>query len=232
MNVKISKRIKKAKEILGNKLSYSLEEGIKVLKELPTVKFLETIEAHITLNIDPKYSNQQLRTNVELPNGTGKKIKIAVLTETEKFEEIKKYEVDIIGSEDLLEEIRKGNINFDILITSRQFMPKLTPLGKILGPRGLMPSPKFGTVTENFEQTIKDVKKGKIEYRADKTGIVHLGVGKINFSEYQIKENILALYNSIEKNKPQGVKGKYFKSFTICLTMSPAIKIDLQSIKG
>jgi large subunit ribosomal protein L1 len=189
------------------------------------------VEAHVSLNIDPKYANQQLRTSLVLPNGTGKTIRIAVFTEPDYVEEALKLGATIAGSDDLIEEINSGNLNFDLLITTPQLMPKLAKLGRVLGPKGLMPSPKSGTVTQNLAQAINEFQKGKVEYRADKTGIVHLSFGKVNFSADQLKENLLAVYNSIEKNKPTGVKGRYFKSFFICTTMSPSIEVDLNSFR-
>jgi large subunit ribosomal protein L1 len=190
------------------------------------------VEAHISLNIDPKYANQQLRTSLVLPYGTGKSLKIAVLTDADYVNEALKLGATKAGSDDLIEEINAGKLDFDILITTPQLMPKLAKLGRVLGPKGLMPSPKSGTVTQNIKEAITQFKQGKLEYRADKTGIVHLSFGKINFSEEQLRENLLAVYNSIEKNKPTGVKGKYFKSFNICTTMSPAIKIELSAFKN
>jgi len=227
---KYSKRIKNLRNLITEK-SYSFEKGINLLKNFGTSKFLESVEAHINLNIDPKYANQQLRTSLVLPNGTGKAIRIAVFTENEDIKETLNFGATVAGSEDLLEDINNGKINFDILITTPQLMPKLAKFGRVLGPKGLMPSPKSGTVTQNLMETINEFKKGKLEYRADKTGIVHLNFGKINFSEDQLKENLLAVYNSIEKNKPTGVKGKYFKSLYICTTMSPSIAIELNSFK-
>jgi large subunit ribosomal protein L1 len=202
------------------------------VKKLGTAKFLESVEVHVSLNIDPKYGNQQLRTSLVLPNGTGKSLKIAVLTETDFIDEAFKLGANIAGSDDLIEDITAGKLEFDILITTPQLMPKLAKLGRVLGPKGLMPSPKSGTVTTNLKDAINEFKKGKVEYRADKTGIVHFAFGKINFSEKDLKENLLAVYNSIEKNKPSGVKGKYFQSFTICTTMSPGIKLDLGTFKS
>lgn len=227
---KYSKRIKNLRSLI-NKEFYSYEDGLSLLKEMNTVKFIESFEAHISLNIDPKYANQQLRTNLILPNGTGKSIRIAVFTESEYVNEALNLGASVAGSDDFLEDMSQGKLDFDILITTPQLMPKLAKLGKILGPKSLMPSPKSGTVTQNIADTINEFKKGKVEYRADKTGIVHLSFGKANFTFDQLKENLLAVYNSIEKNKPSGVKGKYFKSFHICTTMSPAIKLDLNAFK-
>lgn len=227
---KISKRIKQLKSLI-QKDFYSFDEAIDLVKNFESVKFIESIEAHVCLNIDPKYANQQLRTSLILPNGTGKSLRIAVLTESENVKNVLEMGATIAGADDLLEDINLGKLNFDVLITTPQLMPKLAKLGKILGPKALMPSPKSGTVTQNLKETISEFKKGKLEYRADKTGIVHLSFGKINFDKNQLKENLLAVFNSIEKNKPTGVKGKYFNSFYICTTMSPSIRLDLTSFK-
>lgn len=225
-----SKRITKIREIIDQEI-YSLDQAISIIKKIGTAKFLESVEAHISLNIDPKYANQQLRTSLVLPNGTGKSLKIAVLDDPNNIEEARLAGADIAGSDDLIEEISSGKLDFDILITTPQLMPKLAKLGRVLGPKGLMPSPKSGTVTQNIKDSINEFKRGKLEYRADKTGIVHLSFGKVNFTEEQLKENLLAVYNSVEKNKPTGVKGKYFKSFYICTTMSPSIELDLSTFK-
>jgi large subunit ribosomal protein L1 len=227
---KDSKRIKNLKSLILEK-SYSFDNAISLLKQLGTAKFVESVEAHISLNIDPKYANQQLRTSLVLPNGTGKSLRIAVFTEADYVSEVLKMGATIAGSDDLIEEISAGKVNFDLLITTPQNMPKLAKLGRILGPKGLMPSPKSGTVTTNLSAAIAEFKKGKVEYRADKTGIVHLSFGKANFSEDQLKENLISVFNSIEKNKPTGVKGRYFKSFNICTTMSPGILVELNSFK-
>ena len=227
---KYSKRIHELRKKL-TKDSYSFEESITLLKEFGTAKFIESVEAHISLNIDPKYANQQLRTSLVLPNGTGKTLRISVFTEPDYVSEVLKMGANIAGSDDLIESINSGKLDFDLLVTTPNLMPKLAKLGRVLGPKGLMPSPKSGTVTTNLKDTINEFKKGKLEYRADKTGIVHLSFGKVNFSQEQLKENLLALYNSVEKNKPTGVKGRYFKSFNICTTMSPGISIDLNTFK-
>lgn len=227
---KESKRIKNLRMLL-TKPSYNLNEGITLLKNIGTAKFVESVEAHISLNIDPKYANQQIRTSLILPHGTGNNIRIAVFTEADYVEEMIQNGATIAGSDDLLQEISSGNLNFDLLITTPQLMPKLAKLGRVLGPKGLMPSPKSGTVTQNLKEAINEFKKGKLEYRADKTGIVHLNFGKVSFEENELKENLLAVFTSIEKNKPSGVKGRYFKSFNICTTMSPGILIELNSFK-
>jgi large subunit ribosomal protein L1 len=227
---KYSKRIGLLKTLITEK-SYSFDQGVHLLKQIGNAKFLESVEAHISLNIDPKYANQQLRTSIVLPNGTGNSLKIAVLTEAAYVEEALKFGATIAGSDDLIEQISAGKLDFDILITTPQLMPKLAKLGRVLGPKGLMPSPKSGTVTQNIGEAVNEFKKGKLEYRADKTGIVHLNFGKVDFSEDQLRENLQAVYESIEKNKPSGVKGKYFKSLNICTTMSPGINLEISSFK-
>ena len=226
---KLSRRYKESVEKTKNKSYSNLDEAIQTLKETATTKFIESVELHATLNIDPKYADQQLRTTVTLPHGIGKQLNIAVLTDEDNFDEAKNAGADIVGNAELIEDITKGNIQFDLLIATPNMMPKLAKLGRVLGPKGLMPSPKSGTVSSTLEATITEFKKGKFEYKADKTGVVHVNFGKSDFSENQLVENLQALYNSIEKNRPAGVKGKYFKSLFICTTMGPSIKLDLNS---
>jgi len=224
---KLSRRHKENIKKTENLVYSTLDEAITILKETSTTKFVESVELHANLNIDPKYADQQLRTTVTLPNGIGKQLTIAVLTNEENFSEAKSAGADVVGNDDLIEEITQGNINFDLLIATPNMMPKLAKLGRVLGPKGLMPSPKSGTVTMTLNATLTEFKKGKFEYKADKTGIVHVNFGKSNFSAQQLLENLKALYQSIEKNRPSGVKGKYFKSLFICTTMGSSIKLDL-----
>ncbi len=226
---KLSRRHTENIEKTKNKIYSTVNEAIQVLKETATTKFVESVELHANLNIDPKYADQQLRTTVTLPHGVGKQLTIAVLTNDENFEEAKNAGADIVGNDELIENITKGNIEFDLLIATPNMMPKLAKLGRVLGPKGLMPSPKSGTVSSTLEATLTEFKKGKFEYKADKTGIVHVSFGKSSFSEDQLVENLQALYDSIEKNRPSGVKGKYFKSLFICTTMGPSIKLDLNT---
>jgi large subunit ribosomal protein L1 len=224
---KLSRRHKENLKKTKNLVSLNLEEAILLLKETATTKFVESVEFHANLNIDPKYADQQLRTTVTLPNGVGKQTRIAVLTNEENFEEAKSAGADRVGNDDLIEQITQGNLNFDLLIATPNMMPKLAKLGRVLGPKGLMPSPKSGTVSSTLEATITEFKKGKFEYKADRTGIVHVSFGKTDFTNNQLLENLQALYKSIEQNRPSGVKGKYFKSLFICTSMGPSIKLDL-----
>ena len=223
---KLSRRHKNNLERTKNASCSNITEAITVLKETATTKFIESVELHVNLNIDPKYADQQLRTTVTLPHGVGKQIQIAVLTNEENVEEAKLAGADIVGNDDLIEQITRGEINFDLLIATPNMMPKLAKLGRILGPKGLMPSPKSGTVTSTLTETLNEFKKGKFEYKADKTGIVHVNFGTSDFTNTQLSENLTSLYRSIEQNRPAGVKGKYFKSLFICTTMGSSIKLD------
>jgi large subunit ribosomal protein L1 len=225
----ISKRLRAEKIKINKSSLYPITDAITLVKKTASAKFNESIEAHISLNIDPKYADQQLRTTVILPHGTGRKLRIAALVSSDKISEAKEAGADVFGSQDLIDEISKGILNFDLLISTSDMMPKLAKLGRILGPKGLMPSPKAGTVTSNLKSTVEEFKKGKLEYRADKTGIVHISFGKASFSEDELKDNLKAFYNSVETNKPAGVKGKYVKKFTLCSTMGPAIYLDMSS---
>jgi len=225
----ISKRLKEEKLKINKTFFYPITDAIDLVKKTSSAKFNESIEAHISLNIDPKYADQQLRTTVILPHGTGRKLRIGALVAPEKVSEAQQAGADIFGSQDLIDDISKGILNFDLLIATSDMMPKLAKLGRILGPKGLMPSPKAGTVTSNLKLTIDEFKKGKLEYRADKTGIVHISFGKASFSNQELNENLHAFYNSVETNKPIGVKGKYIKKFTLCSTMGPAIYLDMSS---
>jgi large subunit ribosomal protein L1 len=225
---KVSRRHKENLEKTKNTVYSDLETAIAALKETATTKFIESVELHANLNIDPKYADQQLRTTVTLPHGIGKQVRIAVLTSEENFEEAKLSNADIVGNDDLIEQITQGNLNFDLLIATPDMMPKLAKLGRILGPRGLMPSPKSGTVTSTLTETLNEFKKGKFEYKADKTGIVHVNFGKVSFSNQQLIENLKALYQSIEQNRPSGVKGRYFKNLFITTTMGSSIKLETE----
>jgi len=226
---KLSRRQNENLKKIKNVVHSSLEEAINLLQETATAKFIESVELHANLNIDPKYADQQLRTTVTLPHGVGKTVRIAVLTNEANFNEAKEGGADIIGSQDLIDDISQGNINFDLLVATPDMMPKLAKLGRVLGPKGLMPSPKAGTVSTSLPETLSEFKKGKFEYKADKTGVVQVSFGKANFSKNQLIENLTSLHQSIAQNRPTGVKGKYFKSLFICSSMGPSIQLDLNA---
>ena len=227
---KLSKRMAILSQKIENRL-YSPLEALSIIKENANAKFDETIEAHIRLGIDPKYTDQQLRTTVALPHGTGQSIKIAVITSGENVSKAKSAGADLFGEEDLVESINKGNMEFDLLIATPDMMPKVAKLGRVLGPRGLMPNPKAGTVTNDISNAIKEFKAGKLEFRADKAGIVHVRFGKASFTKEALFDNLKTLQESIDKNKPSGAKGKYWKSFYVTSTMGPSVQVDINAVQ-
>ena len=230
---KLSKRQKDNSLKVTKKLYSNIQESISLLQKISSKNFNETFELHVNLNIDPKYADQQLRATVILPHGTGKEVKICVLTNEENFDEVKKNTIVgmesnlVVGNDNLIEDMINLTVPYNIIIATPNIMPKLAKLGRKLGAKGLMPTSKNGTVTTNLVKTIKDYQNGKYEYKVDKTGIVHCVFGKVNFTTDQLIENLMVLYNSIEQNRPSGIKGKYFKSIFICTTMGPSLKFDL-----
>jgi large subunit ribosomal protein L1 len=230
MTKKYSRRYQEALKKVEDR-PYEPLEALKLLKDTATAKFPESAEAHIRLGIDPKYTDQQLRTTVALPKGTGQTIRVAVIARGEKVAEATAAGADLSGSEELIDEIQGGMMDFDLLIATPDMMPKIAKLGKVLGPRGLMPSPKAGTVTTDLAQAINEFKAGKLEYRADRSGIVHILFGKANFEAEDLLTNLKALQDSIDRNRPSGAKGRYWRSMFISATMGPSIEIDINALR-
>ena len=230
MTKKISRRMKEALAKLEKK-AYEPLAGLQLLKETATAKFDETAEAHIRLGIDPKYTDQQLRTTVTFPKGTGQSVRVAVITKGEKEQEAKNSGADLVGSEELIDEIQKGMMDFEVLIATPDMMPKVAKLGRLLGPRGLMPSPKGGTVTNDLAAAIAEFKAGKQEFRADRTGIVHVMFGKASFAAEDLLENLKALQETIDRNRPSGAKGRYWRSVFVSASMGPSIELDVSALR-
>jgi large subunit ribosomal protein L1 len=216
---KISKRMNKAREGIDAAKLYPLDEAVKLIKSHATAKFDETIEVAMNLGVDPRHADQMVRGVVSLPNGTGRSARVAVFAKGAKADEARKAGADIVGAEDLAEQVQKGEINFDRCIATPDMMGVVGRLGKVLGPRGLMPNPKVGTVTMDVTQAVKDAKGGAVEFRVEKAGIVHAGVGKASFDEKAIAENVRALIDSVTRAKPAGAKGTYVKRISLSSTM-------------
>ena len=231
MTKKLSRRMREALAKVEEDKPYEPLDALKLLKETATAKFDETAEAHIRLGIDPKYTDQQLRTTVSLPKGTGQTVRVAVIARGEKVKEAEEGGAEIAGSEELIEEIQKGMMDFDVLIATPDMMPKVARLGRILGPKGLMPSPKGGTVTTDLASAIGEFKGGKQEFRADRTGIVHVMFGKASFSAEDLLVNLKALQETIDRNRPSGAKGRYWRSVYVSASMGPSILVDVNALR-
>lgn len=223
------KRLNNAYDSIDRDQDYGLTDAVSKIKGAATAKFDETIEVVLNLNVDPRHSDQMIRGVVNLPHGTGNTIRVAVFAKDAKADEAREAGADLVGAEDLAEAIQKGEMNFDRCIATPDMMPIVGRLGKVLGPRGLMPNPKLGTVTPDVAGAVTAAKAGQVEYRSEKAGIIHAGVGKASFSEDQILENVMTLVDAILKAKPQSIKGSYMKRATLTSTMGPGVRVDLHS---
>ncbi|KAJ1632187.1 50S ribosomal protein L1 [Pavlovales sp. CCMP2436] len=228
--LKLSKRMALAEKSVDSEKLYTPEEALAVMMKVASTKFVETAEAHIRLNIDPKYNDQQIRTTVSLPKGTGKTVRVAVLADGAMAEAARAAGADLVGMDDLVESISKGDLDFDVLVATPPAMPKIAKLGRVLGPKGLMPSPKAGTVTTDVASAVAEFKSGKFEFRCDKQGIVHVPFGKLNFAEADLLTNLKAVQETVDKNKPTGSKGKFWSSLYICSSMGPSMQVDIEAL--
>ncbi len=222
----MSKRYKNLLEKVDSTKLYGIDEAISTVKDLASAKFDETVDLALNLNVDPRHADQMIRGAVVLPAGTGKTVRVAVFAKGVKMDEAKEAGADIVGNDDLVESIQAGNIDFDVLIATPDTMGLVGKIGRILGPKGLMPNPKVGTVTMDVAKAVADSKGGKVAYRVDKKGIIHAGIGKVSFSAEDLRSNLEALMRAVNKQKPASAKGRYLTTATISLTMSPAVKID------
>lgn len=227
---RISKRYKEVREGLDLNAEYALADAVKEVKSRARAKFDETVEIVMNLGVDPRHADQMVRGVVTLPNGTGKTVRVAVFARGDKAEEAKKAGAELVGAEDLMEAIQKGEMNFDRCIATPDMMAIVGRLGKILGPRGLMPNPKLGTVTPNVAAAVKAVKGGQVEYRVEKAGIIHAGVGKVSFDEAALLENARTLIGAVMKARPSATKGTYIKGISISSTMGPGLRVSTSSV--
>ena len=225
--IKKSKRYQALVKDFDKLKALKIEDAVKVIKEKAKAKFVESFDVSFLLAVDKSKPDSVLRTTVDLPNGNGKKVKIAVICPNDKIEEAKSVGADIAGSEDLIETINSGKIDFDVLVSTPDMMSKVGKLGKVLGPKGIMPNPKYGTVSPNIKKAVSDIKKGKVEIRCDKDGNLNLSIGRVNFEDKKIIENFKSVYDTIEKEKPTGLKGNYIKSIFVTNTMGPSVKLSL-----
>jgi large subunit ribosomal protein L1 len=229
---KLTKKQKALAEKIDAEKLYGFNEALAVLKEFASKKFDETVEVAMNLGVDPRHADQMVRGMVSLPAGTGKEMKVAVFAKGDKADEALKAGADKVGAEDLMEDMQAGNLNYDRVIATPDMMGVVGRLGKLLGPKGLMPNPKLGTVTPNVAQAVKDAKGGQVEFRVEKQGLIHSGIGKLSFSEDQLKTNFTAFVDAIVKAKPAGAKGKYVKRVSLTSTMGPGLKIDTAEVEG
>ena len=228
---KIGKRFAKASEGVDRNKFYNLDEAVKLIKERAAAKFDETIELAVNLGVDPRHADQMVRGVVNLPNGTGRNVRVAVFAKDAKADEAKAAGADIVGAEDLMEIVQSGKIDFDRCIATPDMMPLVGRLGKVLGPRGMMPNPKVGTVTPDIAAAVKAAKGGAVEFRVEKAGIIHAGIGKASFTEEQIAGNIRSFMDAVMKAKPSGTKGTYLKRIAVSSTMGPGLKIELATVE-
>ncbi len=226
------KRMKEARNKIGGQKSNSLEDAVKLVREGATAKFDETLEIAMNLGVDPRHADQMVRGTVSLPNGTGKTVRVAVFAKDQKAEEAKEAGADIVGAEDLVSSIQGGAIEFDRCIATPDMMPLVGRLGKILGPRNLMPNPRVGTVTPNVKEAIANAKGGEVQFRVDKTGIVHAGIGKTSFDVDKLVENVTAFVGAVTRAKPSGAKGKFVKRISLSSTMGPGVEVEVASAGG
>ena len=229
---KVGKRTKKAIEAFSSKSNVSVEEAVKLVKSNATAKFDETIEIAMNLGVDTRHADQMVRGVVGLPNGTGKSMRVAVFARDAKAQEAKDAGADIVGAEDLMETVQAGTIDFDRCIATPDMMPIVGRLGKVLGPRNLMPNPKVGTVTIDVTEAVKAAKGGEVQFRAEKGGVVHAGIGKASFDEKQLVENVKAFIDAVAKAKPSGSKGSYMKGITLSSTMGPGVTVSVDKSAG
>jgi large subunit ribosomal protein L1 len=229
---KKGKRLRAARERIDAEKAYGLDEAIALIKDCATAKFDETIEVALNLGVDPRHADQMVRGTVDLPHGTGKSVRVAVFAKGDKADEARAAGADVVGAEDLAQQIQEGRIDFDRCIAAPDMMPVVGRLGRILGPRGLMPNPKLGTVTPNVGQAVEAAKAGQVQFRVEKAGIVHGGVGKASFSPDLLRENVRAFVDAVSRAKPSGAKGTYLRRAAISSTMGPGIRIDVASLSG
>ncbi len=229
---KMGKRLAKCREGLDRNASYPIEDAVKMIKGRASAKFDESVDIAMNLGVDPRHADQMVRGVVQLPNGSGKSVRVAVFAKDEKADEARAAGAEIVGAEDLVEQVQKGGIDFDRCIATPDMMPLVGRLGKVLGPRGLMPNPKVGTVTQDVKAAVEAAKGGAVEFRVEKAGVIHAGVGKASFSEDQLVGNIKALVDAVQRAKPTGAKGAYIKKVSLSSTMGPGLKVELTSVFG